>query len=302
MSEAALSKASAWGACSTTITRLPPPRGAATSAEASTRTNKKGWTVEHYLTSTPDHLHWGLGDDRLNPVIRIASGDRVTIETLSAEPDEALDHVSDLVEPHGYSDTLAPHAAAPRLLTGPIHIEGAEPGDVLEVHVLDVRLRSDWGWNMRAPTSAASLDFCCRHVPLDRTRNIAHLPWGRELRLSPCFGNLGVAPPANWDPRKPNEANGFSGRIDNRDLGVGCTAYLPVFVAGALFSAGHGHALLDDGNAQLSAIETALAGTFEFHIRRNLHLATPRVETASASVGSSIVNTHAPQGRGRRTN
>ncbi|MBR1208570.1 acetamidase/formamidase family protein [Bradyrhizobium sp. AUGA SZCCT0051] len=261
--------------------------------------------MEHYLTSTPDHLHWGLWDGRLSPVIRIASGDRVTIETLSAEPDEAFDLVSDLVEPLGCSDIPASHGAAPRLLTGPIHIEGAEPGDVLEVRVLDVRLRSDWGWNMRAPTSAAretSLDFCCRYVPLDRTRNIARLPWGRELRLSPCFGNFGVAPPANWDPRKPNEANGFSGRIDNRDLGVGCTAYFPIFVAGALFSAGHGHALLDDGAAQLSAIETALAGTFEFHIRRNLHLATPRVETTSASASTSTVNAFTPQGRSQRTN
>ncbi|QOZ32323.1 amidase [Bradyrhizobium sp. CCBAU 53421] len=260
--------------------------------------------MEHYLTSTPDHLHWGLWDGRLSPVIRIASGDRVTIETLSAEPDEALDLASDLVEPLGRGNIDASHGAAPRLLTGPIHIEGAEPGDVLEVRVLDVRLRSDWGWNMRAPSAARemSLDFCCRHVPLDRTRNIARLPWGRELRLSPCFGNFGVAPPANWDRRKPNETTGFSGHIDNRDLGAGCTAYFPVFVAGALFSAGHGHALLDDGDAQTSAIETALAGTFEFHIRRNLHLAAPRVETASASVGASIVNAHASQGRRRRTN
>lgn len=261
--------------------------------------------MEHYLTSTPDHLHWGQCDDRLSAVIRIAPGDRVTIETLSAEPDEALDLVSDQVGPHGRSNIPTSHGAAPQLLTGPIHIEGAEPGDVLEVRVLDVRLRSDWGWNMRAPTSAAretSLDFCCRHVPLDRTRNIARLPWGRELRLSPCFGNLGVAPPANWDRRKPNDANDFSGRIDNRDLGVGCTAYLPVFVAGALFSAGHGHALLDDGDTHLSAIETALAGTFEFYIRRNLHLATPRVETASASASPSIVNALTPQGRSRRAN
>nr|WP_050401076.1 acetamidase/formamidase family protein [Bradyrhizobium embrapense] len=137
---------------------------------------------------------------------------------------------------------------------------------------------------------------------LDRTRNIARLPWGRELKLSPCFGNFGVAPPANWDPRKPSDPNGFSGRIDDRYLGVGCTAYFPIFVAGALFSAGHGHALLDDGDTHLSAIETALAGTFEFHVRRNLHLASPRVETASASMGTSIVNAHAPQGCTRRTN
>ncbi|WP_223976828.1 acetamidase/formamidase family protein [Bradyrhizobium sp. RD5-C2] len=292
-------------AASMAIARLKRPRGAAAGAEASTRTNKKGWTVEHYLTSTPDHLHWGLWDGRLSPVIRIASGDRVTIETLSAEPDEALDLADDSVESVARSDILASRGAAPRLLTGPIHIEGAEPGDALEVRVLDVRLRSDWGWNMRTPTSAApeaSLDFCCRHVPLDRTRNIARLPWGRELKLSPCFGNFGVAPPANWDPREPNEANGFSGRIDDRDLGVGCTAYFPIFVAGALFSAGHGHALLDDGAAQLSAIETALAGTFEFHIRRNLRLATPQVEITSASVSLSIVNALIPQGRSRRTN
>ncbi|MHC6151477.1 acetamidase/formamidase family protein [Bradyrhizobium elkanii] len=229
--------------------------------------------MDHYLTSTPQNLHWGPWDRRQDPVISIASGDRVTIETLPAEPDDMPDMPASIA---GATDGTAP--IAPRLLTGPVHVQNAEPGDVLEVRVLDIRLRADWGWNMQIP-AANSLDFCRQYVSLDRARNVARLPWGRELTLSPCFGNFSVAPPTNWD-RRP-----FSGHLDDEDLGIGCAAYFPVFVSGALFSAGNGHALLEDGDIHLSAIETALAGTFEFHIHRNLRLSAPHFE-ASRSTGS----------------
>lgn len=107
-----------------------------------------------------------------------------------------------------------------------------------------------------------------------------YMPWltWKFLTLSPCFGNFSVAPPSDWD-RRP-----FSGHLDDEDLGIGSAAFFPVFVRGALFSAGHGHALLEDGDVHLSAIETALAGTFEFHVHRNLHLSAPRFE-ASRTVG-----------------
>jgi acetamidase/formamidase len=235
--------------------------------------------MDHYLSSTPDNLHWGHWNERLRAAIEISSGDRITIETLPAERDELPAIVPGFRVALDQYGVPSVHDSSPRLLTGPIHVKGAQPGDVLEVRVIDIRLRADWGWNMQVPARGRrpedTLDFCRRHVSLDRARNVARLPWGRELRLSPCFGDFGVAPPANWD-RRPR--GGFSGHIDNEDLGVGCTVYFPVFVQGALFSAGHGRALLHD-ERRPGAIETALAGTFEFHVHRDLHLSTPRLET-----------------------
>jgi acetamidase/formamidase len=119
------------------------------------------------------------------------------------------------------------------------------------------------------------------HIPLDRAHKVARLPWGQELPLAPFFGNFGVAPPAGWGRLSSKEPRAFGGNMDNKEFGVGSTVYFPVFVPGALFSAGDGHALQGDGEVCLTAIEAALTGTFEFHIRRDLRLASPRAETAS---------------------
>ena len=225
------------------------------------------------------------GTERLRPVLRIASGDRVTIETLSGEPDDLPDPALGLEVVPGHTEVLEStfRGPGPHLLTGPIHIEGAEPGDVLEVRILDIQLRADWGWNLQAPMLGTLPEdfpeFRRIHIPLDRKRNTAKLPWGQELSLSPFFGNFGVAPPANWRRLSSKEPRAFGGNMDNKELGVGCTVYFPVFEPGALFSAGDGHALQGDGEVCLTAIEAALTGTFEFHIRREFSLKSPRAET-----------------------
>jgi acetamidase/formamidase len=243
--------------------------------------------MDHHLRSTPGNVQWGLWDGRLKPVLRIASGDRVTIETLSGEPDDVPDpsHGFSVVPGHREVLESAFRGPGPHLLTGPIHIEGAEPGDVLEVRVLDIQLRADWGWNLQVPMLGTLPEdfpeFRRIHIPLDRERNIARLPWGQELPLSPFFGNFGVAPPANWGRLSSKEPRAFGGNMDNKELGVGSTVYFPVFVPGALFSAGDGHALQGDGEVCLTAIEAALTGTFEFHIRRDFKLKSPRAETTA---------------------
>ena len=116
-------------------------------------------------------------------------------------------------------------------------------------------------------------------VPLDRERNIAKLPWGQQISLNPFFGNFGVAPPVGWGRLSSKEPRPFGGNMDNKELVAGATVYFPVFVDGALFSAGDGHALQGDGEVCLTAIETALAGTLEFVLRRDFGLAVPRAET-----------------------
>jgi acetamidase/formamidase len=101
--------------------------------------------MDHHLRSTPGNVHWGLWDGRLKPVLRIASGDRVTIETLSGEPDDVPDPSLGFSVVPGPKEVLEStfRGPGPHLLTGPIHIEGAEPGDVIEVRVLDLQLRAD---------------------------------------------------------------------------------------------------------------------------------------------------------------
>ena len=169
-------------------------------------------------------------------------------------------------------------------LTGPIFVEGAEPGNVLEVRVLDIELRADWGWNLQVPFLGTLPEdfpeFRRIHIPLDRERNVAKLPWGQELALSPFFGNFGVAPAPSWGRLSSKEPRAFGGNMDNKELGVGATVYFPVFTAGALFSAGDGHALQGDGEVCLTAIEAALTGTFEFHLRKDMTLSAPRAERA----------------------
>jgi acetamidase/formamidase len=243
--------------------------------------------MDYVLQSTPGNVQWGLWDGRSKPVLRIASGDRVTIETLSGEPDDLPDPSLGYDIVPGQAEVLAStfRGPGPHLLTGPVYIEGTEPGDVLEVRVLDIELRCNWGWNIQVPTLGTLPEdfpeFRRIHIPLDRARNIATLPWGQELPLSPFFGNFGVAPPPSWGRLSSKEPRAFGGNMDNKELGAGSTLYFPVFVPGALFSAGDGHALQGDGEVCLTAIEAALTGTFEFHVRRDLRLTSPRAETAS---------------------
>ena len=103
------------------------------------------------------------------------------------------------------------------------------------------------------------------HVPLDLVKHAVRMPWGQELALAPFFGNFGVAPPRHWGRLSSRSRGRFGGNMDNKELGVGATVYFPVFVDQALFCVGDGHALQGDGEVCLTAIETALTGTFELY-------------------------------------
>lgn len=242
--------------------------------------------MHHHLPSTPGNVHWGLWDGTLKPVLAINSGDTVTMETLSGEPEDMPDPALGFAVVPGHKEV---HASAvrgpgPHFLTGPIHVEGAEPGDVLEVRLLEIKYRADWGWNIQVPflgTLPEDFPELRRiHIPLDVARNVAAMPWGQQLALDPFFGNFGVAPPPSWGRLSSKEPRSFGGNMDNKELGVGSVTYFPVFVPGALFSAGDGHGLQGDGEVCLTAIETALTGTFEFHVRKDMKLKGPRAEKA----------------------
>lgn len=242
--------------------------------------------MDHYLPSTPGNVQWGVWDAAVPPVLTIASGDRVVIDTLSGELEDLPDPASGLVVLPEHREVLAtaPHGPGPHLLTGPIHVMGAEPGDVLEVRLLDIKFRSNWGWNVQLPfwgTLPEDFPQVRRlHIPLDLERRLALLPWGQELPLAPFFGNFGVAPAPGWGPLSSVQPRVFGGNMDNKELGVGATIYFPVFVPGANFSVGDGHGVQGDGEVCLSALETPLTGTFEFHVRKDMKLTTPRAEKA----------------------
>ncbi|MDX2204406.1 MAG: acetamidase/formamidase family protein [Hyphomicrobiaceae bacterium] len=242
----------------------------------------------HHLTSTPGHVSIGFWDGALPPVLSVQSGDRITVETLSGELADLPDPATGLAVLPEHRAVLAhgPRGAGPHLLTGPIAVEGAKAGQVLEVRIERIALRQDWGWNLQVPllgTLPEDFPELRRlHVPIDRERRLARMPWGQDIPLRPFFGNFGVAPPPQWGRLSSKEPRAFGGNMDNKELVEGTTVYFPIMVDGALFSAGDGHAVQGDGEVCLTAIETALTGTFELRLRTDMALTLPRAETPEA--------------------
>jgi acetamidase/formamidase len=244
--------------------------------------------ADHYLEATPETVRWGYWDGSLDPVLTVASGDRLVIDTLSGEPEDlppaALGFT--LLEAHRKVLAAGARGSGPHFLTGPIAVEGAVPGDMLEVEIQGIDYLQDWGWNVQLPlhgTLPEDFPELRRiHVPIDAKRGEVAMPWGQTLRLAPFFGNIGVAPPVPHGRLSSVQPRAFGGNMDNKELGVGCRIYFPVFVPGALFSVGDGHALQGDGEVCLSAIETALRGTFRLTLHKGKTLSVPRAETADS--------------------
>jgi acetamidase/formamidase len=171
-------------------------------------------------------------------------------------------------------------------MTGPVAVRGAKPGDVLEVRIKDVELRQNWGWNRIRPLGGGlPEDFPegqLLHIKLDKQKMLANLPWGVDLPLSPFFGVMGVAPPKEWGRITSIIPRAHGGNMDNKELGAGCTLYLPVFNEGALFSAGDGHALQGDGEVNGTAIEISLTPRLQFivHPGAGQAMRWPRAEDA----------------------
>jgi len=169
------------------------------------------------------------------------------------------------------------------ILTGPIFVEGAQPGDVLEVRILAAKLAIPYAYNGFGPGRGYLPDDYpyskIKIIPLDEKRMVAKFAPGIEIPLHPFFGSMGVAPPESagrWNSAPPWI---MAGNMDNKDLVAGSTLYIPVHVPGALFEVGDGHAGQGDGEVDITALETSLVGTFQFVVRKDLHLKWPRAET-----------------------
>ncbi len=239
----------------------------------------------HLLQSTPDTVHWGYFDGGLTPALTVASGDRVVIECVSGNPE--------WMPPESSGYTVLPdlkliHEKAKRgsgnhILTGPIYVNDAKIGDVLEVKIAAIELRQNWGFNLfRTYMGTIPEDFPYYrmiHIALDTASNMATLPSGLQVPIAPFFGQLAVAPPKAFGRQNSKEPREFGGNLDCKDLVAGATIYLPVWNDGALFSTGDGHAAQGHGEVDGTAIETSLKGTFEFHVRKDLGWTMPRAET-----------------------
>jgi len=246
----------------------------------------------HTLQANPETVAWGYWDATREPVLRINSGDRVTLHSISGGPEDLpTDHsivVPEQLEIHARCE----RGPGPHFLTGPIWVNGAEPGDTLEVRILDIQLRDEWGWNLIEPLlGTLPEDFPNRRhlvLPIDRTARSATLPWGIDIPLEPFFGNFGVAPPPNYGRITSTIPREHGGNLDNKNLVSGTTTYFPVWNDGALFSAGDGHAVQGHGEVCLTAIETGMTGTFELIVRKDLKLTFPRAESPTHLISMGL--------------
>jgi acetamidase/formamidase len=239
--------------------------------------------TNHELLPSPGTVHWGYFDGNAAPVLEIASGDTVKIHSVSGSPAQLPASTSGTIRP----ELLAIHEAVrpgigPHILTGPVAVKEARPGDILKIEILDVALRDDWGFNItREGKGALPSLFSSEvaHFAIDRQSGRIETPWRISLQARPFFGILGLAPDISAGRITSVEPGSFGGNIDNKELVAGATLYLPVSVDGALFSAGDGHALQGDGEVCLTAVETGLTGTFRISVMQDKAGSAPFAET-----------------------
>jgi len=242
-------------------------------------------SARHSLQATSRTVHRGFFDAVLPPVITIESGDVVELTTLSGSLAELPPAASPFTVLPEHRAVLAevPPGEGPHLMTGPIAVRGAEPGDELVVEMLAVALLQDWGWNLQLPDKGTLPEHFSQprlmHVGIDRGRGIVTMPWGLQLAAAPFFGVVGVAPPPEMGRITSVIPGAFGGNIDNRHLGAKGILHLPVLNAGGLLSVGDGHALQGDGEVCLTAIETALSGTLRITLKKATGIARPWAET-----------------------
>ena len=249
---------------------------------------------ENYqLKPSPKTVAWGYYDAKTPPVLRIKAGDTVEIQTLVASNRERFESLGlwpDRVEPawREIYEQVKDHGPGPHILTGPIYIEGAEPGDVLEVRIQKIRLAIPYAINGFTPGRGfLPEDYPYERlkvIPLDEKRMVAEFADGIEIPLRPFFGSMGIAPPPSSGRVSSGPPWVNAGNLDNKELVEGSTLYIPVHARGALFQVGDGHAGQGDGEVDLMAMETSLVGTFQFLVRKDMSIRWPRAETSSAYI------------------
>jgi acetamidase/formamidase len=251
----------------------------------------------HELPLAPEHVHWGYYDARLAPALRVASGDRVRVETmvagglqrlrLAGVPDTDIPQSLKTVE-----QRVTERGPGAHPMSGPIFVETAAPGDTLEVRIVAIEFLHDFGVNAFSPGGGVLPDdYPYAGLRLLRWRpgatSVEFKP-GITLPLAPFFGSIGVAPPPLVGRISSRPPGWHGGNLDNKDLVAGSVLYLPVHVPGALLSIGDGHALQGDGEVTGTALETSLRGTFELRVLKGQRLRWPRAETPTHYIAMGL--------------
>ncbi len=256
---------------------------------------ESGKTATYELPATPQTVAWGRYDATSKPSLTIKSGDTVVVHTLLTNSPTGLEKAgvaSADVEP----SLRAVFAGVPQtergpgghILTGPIAIEGAEPGDTLEVRILKVDLALPYAYNaFRYGAGFLTDDFPyarVKIVPLDAKRMVGHFGPGIDVPLRPFFGSMGVAPPPSFGRYDSTAPTISGGNMDDKALVAGTTVFFPVHASGALFEVGDGHAAQGNGEVDITALETSLTGTLEFILHKGVKSPYPRAETPTAFI------------------
>jgi acetamidase/formamidase len=240
------------------------------------------------LEPTASTVAYGYYSAAAAPALRIKAGETVRIHTLLTSTPARLEGAGvpkDQIEPalRDIVDHVKDRGPGGHILTGPIFVEGAEPGDVLEVRVQAIKLALPYAYNAFSPGRGFLPDEFpesrMKIIRLDEKRMVGHFSDEVEIPLRPFFGSMGVAPPPSAGRISSAPPGKHAGNLDNKDLVAGSTLYIPVNVPGALFEVGDGHAGQGDGEVDITALETSLIGTFQFVVRKDLHLTWPRAET-----------------------
>ena len=240
--------------------------------------------MKHYLEANHKTVHWGFLSAEINPVLNINSGDEVEITSVSGPPEVTKNSPykvkESLLEIHEKS--VRGTLQGGHICTGPIEVHGSKTGDVVEIEILSIELDSDWAYTGVAPLKGALPDdFNARqmsYLEIDRARKIAKTPWNMEVDLDPFFGLIATAPPMEWGKLStvPPRQNG--GNMDNKELKVGTTLYLPVFEKGAMVSIGDGHGTQGDGEICTAAVEMDMCGKFKITNRTDMEITWPIAE------------------------
>lgn len=248
------------------------------------------------LRTTRDTALWGWFPTDRPPVLTIPSGTVVRIETINqlgvSAPAGPVAYFGELGVP---ADQVLPEmaevAAIPRtpgssghVLVGPIHVTGAEPGDVLEIQILDVSPRVDYGVNSTGPNCGVLPDLLAagstRLLRLDRDYRCYQFAPGISIPFRPFMGIMGVAPPSDAGFVSANPPQRWGGNLDFRELTAGSTLHLPVFQPGAQFYTGDSHGAQGHGEVDQTAIEHSMTLTARFGLRKGGGLDWPRAENA----------------------